>query len=155
MGVLDSGRLHVPFIQQDIADACGPSTVHVNRTIQELRRRTFIEWNGHAVDLFQRDQFEIPPLILPALNFFGRRLVLCVPSKSTSARQLRSIPPLFDLQSRSLGCFLELLEHGYNVRDLPEVTVAKLRRRSGLCGESKNRAGEISKRSRALLRLAD
>ncbi|WP_422109897.1 hypothetical protein [Bradyrhizobium elkanii] len=33
--------------------------MHVNRTIQKLRRRAFIEWNGHAVDLFQRDQFEL------------------------------------------------------------------------------------------------
>ncbi|WP_229167418.1 MULTISPECIES: Crp/Fnr family transcriptional regulator [Bradyrhizobium] len=59
VGLLDNGRLHVPFTQQDIADACGLSTVHVNRTIQELRRRKLIEWNGHAVDLLQRDQLEL------------------------------------------------------------------------------------------------
>ncbi|MGY4158227.1 CRP-like cAMP-binding protein [Bradyrhizobium sp. USDA 4461] len=59
VGLLDNGRLHVPFTQQDIADACGLSTVHVNRTIQELRHRRLIEWNGHAVDLLQRDRLEL------------------------------------------------------------------------------------------------
>ncbi|WP_229195473.1 Crp/Fnr family transcriptional regulator [Bradyrhizobium acaciae] len=58
VSLLDNGRFHVPFTQQDIADACGLSTVHVNRTIQELRRRKLIEWNGHAVDLLQRDRLE-------------------------------------------------------------------------------------------------
>ncbi|WP_347341589.1 Crp/Fnr family transcriptional regulator [Bradyrhizobium uaiense] len=59
VGLLDNGRFHVPFTQQDIADACGLSTVHANRTIQELRRRKLIEWNGHAVDLLQRDRLEL------------------------------------------------------------------------------------------------
>ncbi|WP_139860122.1 helix-turn-helix domain-containing protein [Bradyrhizobium ivorense] len=59
VGLPDNGRLHVPFTQQDIADACGLSTAHVNRTFQENRRRKLIEWNDHAIDLLQRDQREL------------------------------------------------------------------------------------------------
>jgi CRP-like cAMP-binding protein len=48
----------VPFRQLDIAEALGLSTVHVNRSLQELRRRGLIEWEGHAVRLLQRQRLE-------------------------------------------------------------------------------------------------
>lgn len=38
-----------PVTQADIADATGLSTVHVNRTIQELRARELIEFRHHEV----------------------------------------------------------------------------------------------------------
>ena len=48
----------VPFRQLDIAEALGFSTVHVNRSLQELRQRGLIEWEGHAIRLLQRQRLE-------------------------------------------------------------------------------------------------
>jgi CRP-like cAMP-binding protein len=58
VGLLDDESFHLPFTQQDFADACGLSTVHVNRTIQELRRQELIEWQGQIVRLLRREELE-------------------------------------------------------------------------------------------------
>ncbi|MCK1392516.1 Crp/Fnr family transcriptional regulator [Bradyrhizobium sp. 1] len=58
VGLLDNGSFHLPFTQQDIADACGLSVVHVNRTLQELRREGLIEWRDHTVQLLDRARLE-------------------------------------------------------------------------------------------------
>ncbi|WP_314949965.1 Crp/Fnr family transcriptional regulator [Bradyrhizobium cosmicum] len=58
VGLLDNGSLHLPFTQQDVADACGLSVVHVNRTLQELRREGLIEWRNHTVQLLDRARLE-------------------------------------------------------------------------------------------------
>lgn len=58
VGLLDEGSFHLPFTQQDIADACGLSIVHVNRTIQELRKRGLIEWQGGVVHVLRREELE-------------------------------------------------------------------------------------------------
>jgi CRP-like cAMP-binding protein len=72
VGLLDDDSFRLPFTQQDFADACGLSTVHVNRTIQELRRRDLIEWQGPIVRLLQREELEMiadfSPGYLHALN---------------------------------------------------------------------------------------
>ncbi|MBZ9775476.1 Crp/Fnr family transcriptional regulator, partial [Mesorhizobium sp. CO1-1-8] len=44
---------NLPITQADLADALGLSTVHVNRTLQDLRRDGLISTEGsqfHAVD---------------------------------------------------------------------------------------------------------
>ena len=62
----------LPFTQQDFADACGLSSVHVNRTIQELRRQELIEWQGQIVRLLRREDLaavaDFSPDYLHALN---------------------------------------------------------------------------------------
>lgn len=55
----DTTTIDLPFRQRDIADAVGLSTVHVNRSIQELRRRGMIEWQGHTLELVQRERLEL------------------------------------------------------------------------------------------------
>ena len=40
-----------PVTQADVADALGISTVHANRTIQDLRHRGLIEWSDHVVHI--------------------------------------------------------------------------------------------------------
>lgn len=40
-----------PASQSDIADACGISTVHANRVIQEIRSRGLIEWRGRTLKI--------------------------------------------------------------------------------------------------------
>ena len=36
----------LPLTQSDLADALGLSTVHVNRTLQELREAGLVSWGG-------------------------------------------------------------------------------------------------------------
>jgi CRP-like cAMP-binding protein len=70
VGLAREGRIELPFTQADIADACGLSIVHVNRTIQELRRRGLLEWEGKAVNLLVQDNLEL-------LAEFDRRYLRC------------------------------------------------------------------------------
>jgi CRP-like cAMP-binding protein len=76
VGLLDDDSFGLPFTQQDFADACGLSTVHVNRTIQELKRVGLIEWRGHKVSLPRRKELEsvadFSPGYLHALKVAGR-----------------------------------------------------------------------------------
>ncbi|MBB3018623.1 CRP-like cAMP-binding protein [Microvirga lupini] len=41
----------LPVTQEQLADATGMSTVHVNRTIQEMRERGLIVWKGKTVTI--------------------------------------------------------------------------------------------------------
>ncbi|MCK1719921.1 Crp/Fnr family transcriptional regulator [Bradyrhizobium sp. 141] len=72
VGLADDGSFRLPLTQQDVADACGLSVVHVNRTIQELRREGLIEWQNHTVTLLRakelRDVAEFSPEYLHELN---------------------------------------------------------------------------------------
>ena len=58
VGLVKDGRFELPVSQEDLGDACGLSTVHVNRTIQELRRRELIDWSSRSVKILQPDQLE-------------------------------------------------------------------------------------------------
>ncbi|WP_246740643.1 helix-turn-helix domain-containing protein [Bradyrhizobium sp. LCT2] len=42
VGLLEGSRFRLPLTQADFAEACGLSIVHMNRTIQELRRKDLI-----------------------------------------------------------------------------------------------------------------
>jgi CRP-like cAMP-binding protein len=50
-GAPDPLRLELPIAQEILADMLGLSTVHMNRTLQELRRSGLIEYRGGWVDL--------------------------------------------------------------------------------------------------------
>jgi CRP-like cAMP-binding protein len=59
VGALDNGSSFLlPFTQQNVADACGLSVVHVNRTLQELRQQGLILWRNHVVQLLNRTALE-------------------------------------------------------------------------------------------------
>jgi CRP-like cAMP-binding protein len=58
VGLLEQDSFDLPFTQQDFADALGLSAVHINRTIQELRRQKLIEWEGRVVRLLRRSELE-------------------------------------------------------------------------------------------------
>jgi len=49
VGMTDGWQFSVPLTQEVLADATGLSIVHVNRTVQQLRRDHLIEWRNHAV----------------------------------------------------------------------------------------------------------
>lgn len=56
VGLVKNGRFQIPMTQRHVADACGLSIVHVNRTIQELRGRRLIAWEGSEIELLQPDE---------------------------------------------------------------------------------------------------
>lgn len=58
VGMVEDEAFDVPITQQHLADACGLSSVHVNRTVQELRRRGLISWHGRTVVLIDRAALE-------------------------------------------------------------------------------------------------
>ncbi|UPJ55962.1 Crp/Fnr family transcriptional regulator [Bradyrhizobium sp. 192] len=58
VGLVEQNSFNCPLTQEDVANACGLSIVHVNRTIQELRRRGLIDWRGRTLELLQRQEFE-------------------------------------------------------------------------------------------------
>lgn len=58
VGLVDQNAFNCPFTQEDVANACGLSTVHANRTIQELRRQALIEWRGRKLELLRREELE-------------------------------------------------------------------------------------------------
>ena len=58
VGLMRNNSFEFPFTQQNMADACGLSVVHVNRMIQELRSRGLIEWEKREVMLLDRAELE-------------------------------------------------------------------------------------------------
>ncbi|KAA2236641.1 Crp/Fnr family transcriptional regulator [Salinarimonas soli] len=44
--LVDGNRVPLPITQAELGDALGLSTVHVNRSVQELRGDNLIEWQG-------------------------------------------------------------------------------------------------------------
>jgi CRP-like cAMP-binding protein len=58
VGLLEQDSFDLPFTQQDFADALGLSAVHINRTIQELRRQKLVEWEGRSLRLLRRSELE-------------------------------------------------------------------------------------------------
>lgn len=51
VGLVAEDSFHLPLTQQDLANASGLSVVHVNRTLQELRKRRVIQWENKTVTL--------------------------------------------------------------------------------------------------------
>lgn len=54
-GLSDSQHFPLPLTQEILGDALGLSIVHVNRTLQQLRRDKLIEWRSGVAVLLQRD----------------------------------------------------------------------------------------------------
>lgn len=55
VGQADGDRFSLPLTQETLADALGLSVVHVNRTIQELRRQNLVQLERGVVRLPDRD----------------------------------------------------------------------------------------------------
>lgn len=55
-GLVKEGCFQMPMTQRHVADACGLSIVHVNRTIQDLRHRGLIAWEGNEIELLQPEE---------------------------------------------------------------------------------------------------
>jgi CRP-like cAMP-binding protein len=67
VGLGDSQRFPLPLTQEILADALGLSIVHVNRTLQQLRRERLIELRSGVAILLQRELLaEIADYPLPS-----------------------------------------------------------------------------------------
>ena len=51
VGLVTGGSFSLPLTQQDVANALGLSVVHVNRTLQQLRKRHLISWAQRTITL--------------------------------------------------------------------------------------------------------
>lgn len=56
VGLVSDYAFHFPLSQIDLADALGISTVHVNRTIKELRTQGLIQWQGGQMQILDWDR---------------------------------------------------------------------------------------------------
>ncbi len=76
VGLCKQVSFDAPFTQGIIAQAFGISVVHMNRTVQEMRRQGLIEWQGHTIELLRRDDLEtlaeFSPTYLHVLNVPGK-----------------------------------------------------------------------------------
>jgi CRP-like cAMP-binding protein len=67
-GLGDNQRFPLPLTQEILADALGLSIVHVNRTLQQLRRERLIELRSGVAILLEREllaniaEYRLPPL---------------------------------------------------------------------------------------------
>lgn len=53
VGLGDGWRFSAPLTQDILADAVGLSTVHVNRTAQQLRREGLVEWRHQTITILE------------------------------------------------------------------------------------------------------
>jgi len=105
VGLAEDGRFAMPLTQEALADVLGFSVVHVNRTIQQLRRDRLLDVRNGMVVLMQREQLQelanwAPPAGLAAL-----------PRHGSAALALRPVTPAL-----SQPCFSAQL----NFRMTPE-----------------------------------
>ena len=76
VGLAEDGRFAMPLTQEALADVLGFSVVHVNRTIQQLRRDRLLDVRNGMVVLTQREQLQelanwTPPAGLASLPCHG------------------------------------------------------------------------------------
>lgn len=66
VGRTQEDRFSLPLTQSDLADALGLSTVHVNRTLQELRKSGLIAFHAGAAQIFDFDALARLAMFSPA-----------------------------------------------------------------------------------------
>ena len=107
VGLAEDGRFAMPLTQEALADVLGFSVVHVNRTVQQLRRDRLLDVRNGVAVLTQREQLQelanwTPPAGLAALPGRGSAVptpqltgpALFQPCLSARGRDLRRVPDL-------------------------------------------------------------
>ena len=56
VGLTDGSSFRLPISQSELGDAMGLSVVHVNRTLQQMRRDRLIEWQADTVRILDRER---------------------------------------------------------------------------------------------------
>ena len=52
----DDQSFHLPFTQMELGDILGLSSVHISRTIQDLRARSLLQWQDRVVTILNWDK---------------------------------------------------------------------------------------------------
>ncbi|WP_369061905.1 Crp/Fnr family transcriptional regulator [Caulobacter sp. 73W] len=65
VGLTDGGVFELPLTQAELADSLGLSTVHVNRTLQELRRSGLLTLRGRHVEILNLEALEAAAMFNP------------------------------------------------------------------------------------------
>jgi len=92
-GVADAPSFELPVTQEQLGDAAGLSTVHVNRTLQEMREQGLIVLKGKVLTILDLDALSTVALFNPNylhLNGEGRSL-----DANESEAELGSMGPAF------------------------------------------------------------
>lgn len=58
VGQTEGNTFRLPLTQTELGDALGLSTVHINRTLQELRGDGLITWQGGTVEIENWDRLK-------------------------------------------------------------------------------------------------
>ena len=78
VGLVENGGILLPFTQEVLSDALGLSTVHTNRTLQQLRRENLIETHLNQMHLLNRKRlaevadYRMAPCLGPTAAPFDR-----------------------------------------------------------------------------------
>jgi CRP-like cAMP-binding protein len=65
VGLADRGRCELPLTQVELADSLALSTVHVNRTLQELRRQGLVSLSGGMLEIHDFEALQAIALFTP------------------------------------------------------------------------------------------
>jgi hypothetical protein len=66
VGLSDQGRCELPLTQMELADSLALSTVHVNRTLQELRRQGLVSLSGGMLEIHDFEALKAIAIFSPA-----------------------------------------------------------------------------------------
>ncbi|HKS57758.1 MAG TPA: Crp/Fnr family transcriptional regulator [Steroidobacteraceae bacterium] len=66
VGLTDRGRCELPLTQMELADSLALSTVHVNRTLQELRRQGLVSLAGGMLEIHDIEALRTIAMFNPA-----------------------------------------------------------------------------------------
>ena len=73
VGLADEEGYALPLTQTDLAECLGLTSVHINRTLKELRARGLIEFRGGRVRILDQAGLEAEAEFDPAYLYLERR----------------------------------------------------------------------------------
>lgn len=68
----DGGRCELPLTQVELADTLALSTVHINRTLQELRRQGLVSLSGGMLEIHDFNALQSAAMFAPGYLHVGR-----------------------------------------------------------------------------------
>jgi CRP-like cAMP-binding protein len=72
---IDGDRYQFPLTQRELSECLGLTVVHVNRTLQELRRKRLVEFENRSLTILDRKGLESVAEFDPAYLYLDRRKV--------------------------------------------------------------------------------
>ncbi|HWI85354.1 MAG TPA: Crp/Fnr family transcriptional regulator [Sphingomonas sp.] len=73
VGLVDGNRYALPLTQTDLAECLGLTSIHVNRTLKDLREQGIVEFRGGTVTIHDLDQLRDTAEFDPAYLYLEHR----------------------------------------------------------------------------------